>query len=358
MSDVIVIGGGIAGLSAGAQLSALGKVLLLERESALGYHASGRSAALYEPNYGHPVVKALSHAGNDVYEAIAGLLSPRGLLLLAGTHDATGFAAEARDMGLSPIDIDAARAMVPILDPAAVAHAAHSPLARDIDTDRLLQHYARAIRDAGGQIVTGAEVTAIRRKASGWTVTLGSGDTHRAATLINAAGAWADGVAALAGVAPKGIQPMRRSVARIPAPDGQDVSGWPMMLGLGESWYAKPDAGALIVSPADQDPVGPHDAWADDMRLAEGLDRYAHMVTAPVTRLLGSWGGLRSFAPDRVLVIGPDPADPGFWWFAGQGGYGFQTAAGASRLLADLVGDKATQFDAATVAALAPARFA
>jgi glycine/D-amino acid oxidase-like deaminating enzyme len=175
--------------------------------------------------------------------------------------------------------------------------------------------------------------------------------------LVNAAGAWADGIAALAGASPLGITPYRRSMARIPAPGGHDVSGWPMIFGTGETWYAKPDAGALIVSPAEEHPMEPHDAFADDMVLAEGLARYEEMVTAPVTRLLANWAGLRSFAPDRVLVIGRDRGCENFLWLAGQGGYGFQTSAGAAELLADLAAGRPPMLGKETVAALSPARF-
>ena len=166
-----------------------------------------------------------------------------------------------------------------------------------------------------------------------------------------------DQVAAMAGVRPLGFTPYRRSMARIPAPGGQDVGRWPMMFGPGEDWYAKPDAGALIVSPAEEDLMEPHDAWADDMVLAEGLARYEEMVTEPVTRLLASWAGLRTFAPDRVLVIGPDVGEPSFFWLAGQGGYGFQTCPAASRLAADLIAGRMPELDAGLVAQLDPARF-
>ena len=146
-------------------------------------------------------------------------------------------------------------------------------------------------------------------------------------------------------------------MARIPAPGGQDVRGWPMMMAAGEDWYAKPDAGKLLVSPAEEDPMPPHDAFADDMVLAEGLARYEEMVTEPVTRLETSWAGLRTFSPDRCLVIGRAPQDDGFFWVAGQGGYGFQTSPAASQLAADLVAERAPELDPAMVAALSPARF-
>ena len=146
-------------------------------------------------------------------------------------------------------------------------------------------------------------------------------------------------------------------MARIPAPGGHDVTKWPMIFGAGETWYAKPDAGALLVSPAEEHAMDPHDAWADDMVLAEGLARYEAMVTEPVTRLISSWAGLRTFTPDRVLAIGRDIRDPAFFWLAGQGGYGFQTSPAASALVADLVAGREPALDAATVAALDPVRF-
>jgi glycine/D-amino acid oxidase-like deaminating enzyme len=198
-------------------------------------------------------------------------------------------------------------------------------------------------------------VTAIARTDGGWAVTAGE-TVIEARTLINAAGAWADRIAGLAGVAPIGIVPNRRSMARLPAPGGHDVRTWPMIMAVGERWYAKPDAGKLLVSPGEEHRMEPQDAWPDDMVLAEGLARYEEMVTEPVTRVETSWAGLRSFAPDRTLVLGPDPDHPGFVWCAGQGGYGFQTAPAASQLLADLVTGAAPALDPATVSALRPER--
>ncbi len=355
MTDFIVIGGGIAGLSAAARLSGLGSVVLLEQEPALGYHASGRSAALYEANYGKPTTVALNVASLD-YHRDAGVLSERGLLLIGTADTADAFAADVARMKLAEIGPAAAREMVPVLDPAVVDRAAHDPHAWDIDTDALMQGFARAARANGAEIVTRAGVEAIRRTAGGWEVDAGA-QTRSARLLVNAAGAWADRIAALAGVAPVGLTPLRRSMARVAAPEGHDVSRWPMLFGPGEDWYAKPDAGALLISPADEEPVDPMDAWADDMVLAEGIARYEAHVTAPVTRMISNWAGLRTFAPDRQLVIGPDPAEPDFVWCAGQGGYGMQSAPGASRLLADLVGGRPPEVGAEVAAALTPARF-
>lgn len=357
MDDFLIIGGGIAGVSAAARLSHLGRVTLLEAEDHLAHHASGRSAALFEPNYGLPPVVALSHASEDHHRtAHGGVLSPRGMMVVAGAGERAAFEADATGFGLTPLTLDAARAMVPILNPATVAHVAHADHAWDIDTDRLIQNFAREAR-SNGQIVTGARVTAIRRTGTGWQADTAKG-THEGRVLVNAAGAWVDVVAAMAGVHPLGVTPYRRSMARIPAPGDHDVSSWPTIFGAGETWYAKPDAGALIVSPAEEFLMEPHDAWADDMVLAEGLARYEERMIEPVTRLLASWAGLRTFAPDRVLVIGRDPQEPAFFWVAGQGGYGFQTAPAASRLVADLIAGRAPEQDAATVAALSPSRFA
>lgn len=351
MSDIIVIGGGIAGVSAAARLSAHAKVTLIEGESALGYHASGRSAALFEKNYGLPSVIALNYASTTYHQPY---LSPRGFMLVGHAGEDAGFEADAKKLKCPEISMSEARTHIPILNDS-VTRAAYHPEAYDIDTDRMIHDFARVVRTNGGQVLTGKPVTAIAYDHS-WTVRCGD-ETLTAATLVNAAGAWADQIAVMAGITPVGITPYRRSMARIPAPGGHDVSSWPIFFGVGESWYAKPDAGALLVSPAEEDATDPHDAWADDMVLAEGLDRYAEHVTAPVTRLLSSWAGLRSFAPDRTLVLGQDPVNRSFIWCAGQGGYGFQTAPAASQLLADLTLGHPPEMDTKTIQSLSPARF-
>ena len=356
MNDFLIIGGGIAGVSAAARLSHLGRVVLLEAEAGLAYHTSGRSAAMYEPTYGLPPVVALSEASGDFFRALPGMLSPRGLMILARADQRETLLRDMEAMGLAPLEVDEARARVPIINPAVVRFAAAGDHAWDIDTDLLLQHFAREARMNGAEIVTGAAVQAITRQNGHWLVTTAKG-AYQARLLINAAGAWADRIAAMAGVRPIGLQPNRRSMARIPAPGGHDLRSWPMIFGTGESWYAKPDAGALIVSPAEEHPMDPHDAWADDTVLAEGLARYEEMVTEPVTRLISSWAGLRTFAPDRVLAIGRDRRQPDFFWLAGQGGYGFQSSAAASQLAADLIAGRTPSLTADLVAALDPGRF-
>lgn len=355
-ADIIIIGGGIAGVSLAARLAAEADVIVLEAEDALAHHASGRSAALYEPRYGTPAVVELSLASSEFFHGAEGILSPRGLLMVAKAGGEVAFGTDAEGMDLAPIPVAEALEMVPVLRGDVVTRAAFAAHAWDIDTDLLIQRFARQARAHGARILTRARVTEIAREGGSWRVRTAAGDIV-AETLVNAAGAWVDQIAGLAGVAPLGFTPYRRSMARIPAPAGLNPAGWPMIFGAGESWYAKPDAGALIVSPAEEELMEPHDAWADDMVLAEGLARYEEFVTEPVTRVISNWAGLRTFSPDRTMVIGRDATVPAFFWLAGQGGQGFQTCPAASQLAADLILGRGTGLPEALLGALSPARF-
>ena len=352
--NIVIIGGGIGGLSLGAALSPSAYVTILEAETALAYHASGRSAALYEKNYGLASTVALSTASADFYLNQSDYLSPRGFMLIAKAAHEAAFHQSAAEMKLTPIPMDEARERVPILNDD-IALAAYHDEAWDIDTDRLIQDCARNIRGNGGQVITDAKVTAISQDGT-WHVTTTQG-THQGDMLINAAGAWADQIATMAGLNPIGITPKRRSMARIKTPDGMDIRRWPMVFACGEPWYAKPDAGALIVSPEDADPMPPQDAWPDDLVLAQGLDRFASHVTMPLTRPLTTWAGLRSFSPDGNLVIGPDPTCPNFVWHAGLGGYGFQTAPAAAQLGADLILGRPSPLPMDLITSLSPQRY-
>ncbi|SDZ05130.1 Glycine/D-amino acid oxidase [Jannaschia faecimaris] len=347
--DFLIIGGGIAGASAGAALAPEGRVVLWEAEDAFGYHASGRSAALFEESYGLAPVIALNKASKAAHAA-QGWVSPRGLMVVGLEGEEAGFDADLSHMAIDVIPVREARERVPILS-SAVTRTAYDSEAFDLDTDAMLQHGLRAIAAAQ----TGQRVTSVMPIPGGWQVRASDAEIT-ARQIVNAAGPWADQVAVLAGVMPLGLMPLRRSMARLRAPGGRDVKAWPMMLGVGESWYAKPDAGALIVSPAEEAPCDPMDAYADDMTLAEGLARYQDAVTETVTRPLSTWAGLRTFTPDRCLALGASEVS-GFWWCAGQGGYGVQTAPAASRMLADLIAGRAPELDAQTVAALDPGRF-
>src|SRR6056297_2949417 len=360
--DIIVIGGGIAGISAATDLAVHARVTVIEGEAQLGYHATGRSAAIFIRNYGNATLRALNAAAAPVFEAPEGisdrsLLSPRGELLLADETELATLTAYCD--GASGIDLlepaDAVD-LVPILRPERIARAALERDAQDIDVDRMLQGYARLLKARGGRVVTGAQVQAITRGHLAWQVTA-AGETYTAPVVVNAAGAWADPVAETAGARALGIRPYRRSAAIIPAPEGHNVEHWPLFGAITESWYAKPEAGKLMVSPADEDAVDPHDAWPDDMVLAEGLYRFEQAVTHPVTRLEHSWAGLRSFAPDRTPVVGFGGQTEGFFWLAGQGGYGVQTAPALACLTAELITGQTPDLPPETVAALSPKRF-
>lgn len=357
-----MIGGGIAGISAAAELAASARVVVLEAEDQLGYHTSGRSMAMFILTYGNATLRALNAAAQPVFlepEGISdrSLLSPRGELILATEDELETLEKVLRNStGLDRLTADEAARMIPILRPEPIAAAYYEATAQDIDVDRMLQGYSRLLRVRGGEINTGERVANMTRAGNIWQVETTNG-TISAPIVINAAGAWADGVAGLAGVAPCGVIPMRRSVAVIPAPEGYEIDKWPLFGSVTETWYAKSESGRLLVSPADEDPVEAHDAWADDMVLAEGLDRYEQAVTVPVTRVERSWAGLRSFAPDRTPVVGFDAQTEGFFWLAGQGGYGVQTAPALSKLTAALVLGHTPAIDPETIAALSPARF-
>lgn len=361
--DIIVIGGGIAGTSAAAQLADHANVLLLEAEPQLGYHATGRSAAIFIRNYGNAVLRALNAASAPVLQSgtgisDTGLLSPRGELLIAGEEDIAeleNYAHEAT--GLEHLHPDQAVELVPILRKERIAAAILEPDAQDIDVDRMLQGYLRLLRGRGSKTVTDRRVCGLTRDSGIWRVATKEAE-YSAPLIVNAGGAWADQIAQMARARPVGLTPMRRSAVLLDAPQGYNIDHWPLFASVTESWYAKPDAGKLLVSPADEDPTHPHDAWPDDLVLAEGLHRYEQAVTVPVTRPTHSWAGLRSFTADRTPVVGFDPALEGFFWLAGQGGYGVQTAPALAALCAALCTGKTPDLNAATVAELSPARFA
>ena len=362
--DIIVIGGGIAGISAAAMLAQEAKVLVLEWEDQTGYHASGRSAATYVRNYGNATLKVLNAAAEPLLaepEGVAdsSLLSPRGAMIAASEDELDALAKyDDGASGLARITVDEALRLFPVLRRDRLAAALYEDCAQNIDADRMLQGYTRLLRARGGEIETGAEVTAITRAGQDWTVTA-AGRMVTAPVLVNAAGGWADLVAVMAGVAPLGLSACRRSAALLNIPtEIQDAERWPLVISASESWYAKPDAGKLLVSPADEDPVEPADVWPDDMVLAEGLHRFAEATTFPVTRPTHSWAGLRTFAPDRTPVVGFAPEAPGFFWLAGQGGYGMQTAPVLARLVHALCCGRDPGFDDGVMAALSPVRFA
>ena len=362
MTDIIVIGGGIAGISAAAECARAGaRVTVLESEPQIGYHATGRSAAIFIRNYGNATLRALNAVAEPIFEqpgeiSDKPILSPRGELMIASEEELPVLDAYLDGaVGVERLTGKEAAEIVPILRPERIAGALIERDARGIDVDLLLQGYARMLRGRAGRIVTGAAVQALRHEAGQWHVETAQG-RFAAPVIVNAAGAWADDIAAMAGLPRLALQPYRRSAAIIPAPAGHDTEHWPIFGSIAETWYAKPEAGKLMVSPADEDPVDPHDAWPEDMVLAEGLHRFEQAVTHEVTRLEHSWAGLRTFAPDRTPVAGFDPRGTGFFWLAGQGGYGVQTAPALSQFSAALLTGAAPMLDAVTCVALAPDR--
>ena len=361
-SDVIVIGGGIAGVSAAARLAAGGRVTLLETESRIGTQTSGRSAAIFVQNYGGAAVAEINAAARSFFEDPSEitdlpLLAPRGEMLVARAEDFAALDDYLRGaVAVEELTTEQALALCPILRPEAALRASIERGAKTIDCDLLLHSFARLLRRQGGQIETDAPALAITHENGLWRVTTPKGD-FTAPVLVNAAGAWADQVAQMAGLAPLGLVPYRRNAAILPAPEGMAVDGWPMVVNAAERWYIKPEAGKLMFSPCDAIATTPHDAWSDDMELAEGLDRFDQDVTYEVTRVERSWAGLRTFAPDHAPVVGFDRRAKGFFWLAAQGGIGIQTAPALAALTASLILGHPAALPEATVKALSPERF-
>ncbi|QTD46474.1 NAD(P)/FAD-dependent oxidoreductase [Ottowia testudinis] len=347
--DVLIIGAGIAGASLAWRLARAGRsVRLLEREAQPGMHSTGRSAATFMESYGPPGVRALTRASRAFYlHPPAGfaeqpLLAHRQALFVAmpGQHAAlAALQAELLATGttLTLLKKEQLAQAAPALKPDLFDKALLDDDGYDIDVNALLQGFLRGARQAGAQALTGSVPNRAIREGDAWRVTLSNGDEVRALTVVNAAGAWADEVAALFGAAPIGLEPRRRSAFTFRPPEGLDVSGWPMVSDVDETWYFKPDAGQLLGSPANADPVAPHDVQPEELDIALGIHAIQEATTLEIRRSTATWAGLRSFVRDGEIVIGFDAACPGLFWLAAQGGYGIQSAAGASLLAASLI---------------------
>jgi D-arginine dehydrogenase len=366
--DYLVVGSGIAGAGAAYELSDGARVLLLEREDAHGYHTTGRSAALYSEAYGNAVIRGLTRASRPFFEgppegfAAHPLLGPRGCLYLGRPDQAEALAAllAAEPEALRPVTREEVLALVPALRPEYVGSGLLEAAAMDADVEAIHHGFLRGAKARGAEIRLGQEIVAIAPSGAGYAVRTASGESFETRVLVNAAGAWADQVAELAGVRPIGLQPMRRTAMIIDGPPGADVRVWPMVIDADEDFYFKPDAGRLLASPADETPVAPHDAWADEMDVAICIERVQTAADIPVQRIIRSWAGLRSFVADRSPVFGFDAQAPSFFWLAGQGGYGVQTAPAAARAAAALARRQPLPDDIAaegvTIEALSPAR--
>ena len=365
-ADVAVIGGGMAGVSVAAELAAHVRVVLVEMEAQPGRHSTGRSAAIFAPSYGPAPIRALTRASAgflnappDAFAPVA-LTGPRPLLLIARPDQTDALDRVTRTMAaeaaVSRLDAAATRDAQPLLRDGYAAGGMLDEAGRDIDVAALQAGYLRRLRAAGGTVLTGAAVEAMARDGAGWRIETRAG-TVRAGLVVNAAGAWADVLGAMAGAERIGLVPKRRTAVIVAAPAGIETRALPITIDVDERFYLKPDAGRLLLSPADATPADPGDAQPEELDVAICIDRCQTAFALDVRRIEARWAGLRSFVADGVPVIGFSDAAPGFFWLAGQGGYGIQTAPAASRLAAALAlgrgvpGDVADHgFDAASVA--------
>jgi D-arginine dehydrogenase len=345
-ADVLIVGAGIAGSSLAFELAEQASVLLLERETLPGYHSTGRSAAMLIDTYGTDTVRRLTRASRPFLEhppagfADQPLLSPRGTLHIARADQRPALERAWRLAApqlpsvhrLSGAEV---RARMPLIRASYVAGGLLEPEASAIDVAALHQAYLRGLRRRGGRLVTDAKVKAIKAADGGWRVETTTG-AYRSEVLVDAAGAWADQIALMAGVPPIGLIAKRRTAVLIDPPDGFD-SAWPMVIDIDERFYFKPEAGQLLLSPADETPLEPSDVQAEELDVALAVERYQRVTGQPVRRLSHRWAGLRSFVADQGPVVGPDPAAPGFVWLAGQGGFGIMTAPALARICARLI---------------------
>lgn len=344
--DIAVLGAGIAGASVACELARSARVVLLERETQPGYHTTGRSAALFSAIYGPAPIRALSRASLPFFlQPPAGfaahrLLSPRGVMMVARDDQSGAVDAMLRQVAgrgaVRRLGAAEARSMMPLLRAGYAAGAVFEEEASDIDVHALHHGYLRAFRAAGGRIELDSEIVSLAPGSTGWRI-----ETRRAGLaadiVVDAAGAWADEIARLAGVVPRGLTPRRRTAITVKSPEGIDASRWPMVVDIDEEFYLKPESGRLLLSPADETPSPPCDAQPEELDIALCIDRIETAFELKVRTVESKWAGLRTFAPDGNPVVGFDPAVPGFFWLAGQGGYGIQTAPAMARLAAALV---------------------
>jgi len=365
--DVVVIGGGIAGISAASILADDLNVCVLEMESHPGYHATGRSAAYFAPFYGNASVRALTRASESFYRhpdasfSDLPLLRERPGLFLATEDQIDSVEKQLEEIpSLIRWGSEEAVAAVPILKSGSISCALVDLSGGDLDVDAILQGYLRQFQRRGGTLVTSAPVHSLKRLGGRWYVQAGEA-TYSANIIVNAAGAWVDEVAALAGLPALGFSPLRRTAILVDYPDGVDARDWPLVVDIDEQFYFKPDAGQLLLSPANETHSLPCDARPDELEIAQAVDRICNITSLNVRKVNHSWSGLRTFSADRSFVVGYDPRLADFFWLAGQGGYGVQSAPGMAQLCADLiVGSDKVLNDAAVAACseqLKPERF-
>jgi len=337
-ADFLIIGGGIAGLSAAARLARHGRVLVIEAEEALGYHSSGRSVSFSHYGIGNAAVRALTAHSRPFFEAppegfsAAPIARAFPSLYFAAREELPALAALRSAMAeftdsIRIVDGAEMLALCPVLK--APERGLLDPTGLKLDADALLQGFARQLRGAGGTILTGRRVSTIERRGGDWVVD----GALSAPILVNAAGAWADAIAALAGVAPLALSPRRRTIIAVDPPAGMDIAAWPFAHSIAGDFYMLPEAGRILVSPVDEVADDPCDAQPEDYDLALAVDRLEHHTNLKVARIAHRWAGLRTFTPDRTPTAGFAPDAPGFFWLAGQGGYGLQTAPAMAQIV-------------------------
>ncbi|HZW11889.1 MAG TPA: FAD-binding oxidoreductase [Noviherbaspirillum sp.] len=367
--DFLVVGAGIAGASAAYELAAEGDVVLLEREMHPGYHATGRSAAIFLETYGNATVRALTRGSRTFFEnppegfSEHALVSPRGALFVSTQATLPKLAAHFVAVSqlvdtVSWFDGEDLHKLLPCLPRDIWVAGVLEPQAQDLDVHAIHQGYLRGFRQRSGDLIVNADMISATYHAGAWRVETTNG-IFVAPYLINAAGAWADEVAKLAGVTPVGLLPQRRTAVMLDAPT--EAQSWPYFGDIAESFYVKPDAGRLLASPCDEVTVPPSDVAPEEYDVAVIANRIETMTTLPVKRVLSKWAGIRTFAPDRTPVAGWAPGAKGFFWLAGQGGYGIQTAPAMARCCHSLITEKRVPQVLAdlgvTSDALSPARF-
>jgi D-arginine dehydrogenase len=355
-ADIAIIGAGIAGASIAAMIGDRARVILIEAESQPGYHSTGRSAAFWSESYGGPLVQPLTSASRPWLEE-NGFLHPRGCIHVADAEGSSALKALADEMAWCGVAHDwlgraQLDAIVPGLRPQFTSGLTE-PTCRDIDVAGLHGDFLRRVRANGATLLTNAAVSAIARERNEWRITTRAGEV-RARILVNAAGAWASAIAAMADAAPISIQPYRRTIAQL-STDPPISPDMPLIMDALGRFYFKPEAGGrLWLSPHDETPVDPHDVAPEELDVAIAIDRFEHAVDWRVLRRERAWAGLRSFAPDRLPVYGFDAQASGFFWFAGQGGFGIQTAPAAAMVAASMLLDAPLP---KVVAAINPARY-
>ena len=356
--DFIVVGGGIAGASAGYELTAHGRVLVLERESHPGYHSTGRSAAMFSEVHGLPLIRLLARASRAFFESPpAGfcehpLLKPRRALFVGRSSQEKALETLFEDFtefvpSATRLNGEEARRQVPVLNKH-IAGAVLEPETREIDVHSLLGGFLSGVKSRGGKVLCDAEVSGIEKPGGQWRITTRAG-SFAAPVLVNAAGAWADEIARLAGVEEIGIVAKRRTAILFEPPEQYDFRDWPLVMDVDEEYYFRPDAGKILASPVDETPVPPCDVQPDDVGVALAVDRIEKATTMVVRRVDHKWAGLRSFVADELPVNGFHGPASGFYWVAGQGGSGIMTAPAMGRFCAATIAGEGVPADMANL---------